>query len=37
MVRRSNQTVTLRDRDSLSQIRIPVKELVSEIASRLRA
>ncbi|MCL4116574.1 UNVERIFIED_CONTAM: hypothetical protein GTU68_012215 [Idotea baltica] len=32
-----NDTVTLRDRDTLEQVRIPVKEVVDEIARRLRA
>lgn len=31
-----NQTVTIRDRDSLEQIRVPLKEVASEIRSRLR-
>jgi glycyl-tRNA synthetase len=31
-----NDTVTLRDRDTLEQVRIPVKEVVDEIARRLR-
>ena len=31
-----NDTVTLRDRDTLEQVRIPVKEVVDEITSRLR-
>ncbi|SFI97223.1 glycine--tRNA ligase [Planctomicrobium piriforme] len=32
----SGDTVTLRDRDTLEQIRLPVSEVVREIASRLR-
>jgi glycyl-tRNA synthetase len=32
----SGNTVTLRDRDSLEQIRLPVNEVVGEIAQRLR-
>lgn len=32
-----NDTVTLRDRDTLEQVRIPVKEVVDEITRRLRS
>lgn len=32
----SGDTVTIRDRDSLEQVRIPVKEIVDEIQRRLR-
>lgn len=32
----SDQCVTLRDRDSLEQVRIPIKEVVDEISRRLR-
>jgi glycyl-tRNA synthetase len=32
----SNDTVTIRDRDSLEQVRIPVKEVVEEISRRMR-
>jgi glycyl-tRNA synthetase len=32
----SQDTVTIRDRDSLEQVRVPVKEVVDEITRRLR-
>jgi glycyl-tRNA synthetase len=32
----SQETVTIRDRDSLEQVRVPVKEVVDEILRRLR-
>jgi glycyl-tRNA synthetase len=32
----SNDTVTIRDRDTLEQIRLPVKELVNHVQERLR-
>jgi glycyl-tRNA synthetase len=32
----SDQTVTLRDRDSLEQVRLPRDRVVAEIADRLR-
>lgn len=32
-----DQTVTIRDRDSLEQVRIPIKEVASEIRQRLKA
>ena len=32
----ADDTVTLRDRDTLEQVRMPVKEVVDEIARRLR-
>lgn len=32
----SQETVTIRDRDSLEQVRLPVKEVVDEITRRLR-
>ncbi len=31
-----DNTVTLRDRDTLEQVRLPMDELVDEIARRLR-
>jgi glycyl-tRNA synthetase len=31
-----DQTVTLRDRDSLEQVRLPVNKVIDEIASRLQ-
>jgi len=33
----ANNTVTVRDRDSLEQVRLPVDDVVNEIARRLRA
>ena len=32
----SDETVTIRDRDSLEQVRLPVKEVVDEVSRRLR-
>ncbi len=33
----ANDTVTLRDRDTLEQVRVPVKDVVDEISRRLRS